>query len=784
MTKDRLAPFVWLAYLAVPIGGWGLFPGRPLGGVGAVALVFVCWVWWTRRALPFAFLAVVALIAKIALGGTLLVPRGFAATYFANAEFAPPFERGTEPAGRSVTRTDRRLSFLGVDGDLPVYFFNDTRRFNFYLPTQPTRESLPVSAVWEGWLRVPRTGLWRLYVRAPGGRVDLSLGDRLSVTIPPSPAEWVGYPTLSTGFMPIRIALSIPQGGAREFAAGWTVDGREVPFDEAVIFRYPVSRARRLADRLLRAGSMAFDFVICVWLFGSVVSAVRSAWRGLIVSPGARDALAIGSAAVIVDGLLFAWPRLHRMITLSGGDDWLTYETMARDIGLNGPWMTAGAPLGQGAPFYYQPLYPYFIAASHWLFGDDLFGLFLLQRLFLGVTVIALWRVTAALFGERVGCAGLIAALVIVYEKVAPWSGVVLSELIFVPLVCVWAFALVRLAAKPDPSSAALAGIVGGLATLARSTLMLGWPLMLPLLALALHRRRLVRLAVVVVAAMLAVTFLATARNWVVARRFVLVSTSGSINLSLGNPPPPSLVVPEARKVSYSRLGLDPDVQRVVEYARQSPGPFFEGWRRKAAYSLGSFATLAPDRGRSFFYMAISAIALAGLLVLIARPSWLEGRGPAALIPLALALAHLAGIVIFFPTAYGDRLLLPFYALVAPYVGIALFSAHRVVWNIAAKIMGWVVWTVLLGVTAWWFRGHLPQLNVPLLIVAAAVWSACVFGLPRLARTGALAYSALILGLGLWIVVHGRPDIEHPIRLVMLLIVMSLSAHGFLVARA
>lgn len=54
MTKDRLAPFVWLAYLVVPIEGWGLFHGRPLGGFDALALAAFCWLWWMRRPAPFA----------------------------------------------------------------------------------------------------------------------------------------------------------------------------------------------------------------------------------------------------------------------------------------------------------------------------------------------------------------------------------------------------------------------------------------------------------------------------------------------------------------------------------------------------------------------------------------------------------------------------------------------------------------------------------------------------------------------------------------------------------
>jgi hypothetical protein len=390
------------------------------------------------------------------------------------------------------------------------------------------------------------------------------------------------------------------------------------------------------------------------------------------------------------------------------------------------------------------------------------------------------------LFGERVGCAGLVAALVIAYEKVAPWSNVLLTELIFVPLVCFWALRLVKLARDPNPSlrSAAAAGVAGGVATLTRTTLMMGWPPALLLTALGLWRtRRVTRTMAMLVVALLAVISLATLRNWVVARQFVLINAYGTFNMFLANAPTTPVPIAPDHKATYDRLGLDANMQTVVEYARQSPGPFFDLWRRRAAYALGSFSTLVPDTGRSTFYMTVSATALLGVLLLIARPSWLPGRGAASLIPLSLAFAHFAVLAMTFATVYGDRLLLPFYALLAPYVGIVLFALHRGGWNAGPRIMGWAVWVILLGVTVAWFRGRFAQLNVPLLALAVAVWSACVFGVPRQRRLGTLAYGALAVGLCGWVVIHGRADIEHPIRQVLLFIVMTLSAHGFLVAR-
>lgn len=88
-------------------------------------------------------------------GRQLLVPQGFSASYFANSEFTAPIERSLEHHEADATRVDRRLAF-GRPGapDLPLYFFNDVGRFNFYQGGEPHRARLPFSVVWDGYVWV------------------------------------------------------------------------------------------------------------------------------------------------------------------------------------------------------------------------------------------------------------------------------------------------------------------------------------------------------------------------------------------------------------------------------------------------------------------------------------------------------------------------------------------------------------------------------------------------------------------------------------------------------
>jgi len=558
---SRALPFLWLAYIVVPVHGWGLLGGRPLTLLSTAVLALVCWLWFVRATLGVPAVLAAAILGKILLGGLLLEPRGFDARYYANSDFQGPAERSAEPSDPSFTRVDNRLEF-GVPGgsDLPLAFLNDAARFNFYLPNQPNRNTLPISIVWMGFIRVVTPGQARFYVRAPGGTAELSIGRELSLHATKGQATDEG--TFLPGFYRALVSLSIPAGGARQIEAGQIVDGREEPFDTGTVYRRRPSSVAVAVDMVVRWVSRLFDGMLCAWLIVAFVRVARDASQRAKQRDVLRDGLALLWMCAIVDALIFAAPSFGRMITLGGGHDWLSYESMARDIVLNGLGMTQGAAFGHAPPFYFQPLYPYFVALCHWLFGDGLHGVFFVQRVLVAAGAIAMWRATAALFGERVGGAGLVAAVIVFYGKFAAWSAVLISEALFVPLLCIWVYLLVRLAVEPVTKTiprALCAGLVGGLATLARSTLVLGWFVALPAIVWEVRPARLRWRIIVAMAATLgAVTSLATIRNAVVAHAFVPIASSGPVNLYLGNQPNIPVVIPAEHTDVYRRLGLDP----------------------------------------------------------------------------------------------------------------------------------------------------------------------------------------------------------------------------------
>jgi hypothetical protein len=748
LTSRRIAIALWLAYLVVPVDGWGLFSGRPLGALPLLVLSAVCWLAFAGGSIAGPILMAAALAAKVALGLTLIVPHGFVARYYANASFAAPVERSLDSTDRSFTRIDPQLRFgVGDARDLPLEFFNDTQ-FNYYKDTEPDRATLPFSVVWSGVWRVEHDGPQMLYVRAPSGAVDISFDAREPLHV--DARDWRGTVTLPAGQHRVLLEWSVPQGGARQFEAGHVIDAEERPFGGMEVTRRPAAGVALAADRTVRTVSSVFDALLVAWVLLATIVTLGAVYRDWRRTGSDRNVLAIAWFVGLADAFVFAVPSFGRSVTLSGGDDWLTYETLARDIGLNGPLMTWGAPLGHGQPFYTQPLYPYFLAACHWLLGADLAGVYFVQRLLVALTVIVLWRTSARLFGGQVGCAALVTALFVAYEKVANWSGVLLSENLFVPLVCLWVFLLTRLMLEDDASidDALVAGVVGGLATLTRQSLLLGWIVVVPMIALVTRGPRRSAVILVFVASLAGVTSLATIRNWVVARQVVLVASEGGVVLAQGNPVPADLIVTPEHRAQYARLGIDPLAQGVAEFARERPGAFVAGLWGKLCFVLGWSGPLLPGASTSIFYIVVWLAAIAGVMglsrVATARPA-------VALLGFVIALTHLAVVVGFLPHVYGDRLILPFYVLIVPYAAIPFVLLGRMMGDTARRLWPFALGLGVASVAALQAAGFLMSIDLSLVAVGALVAGLCVARPPEAGRVLAVASAVYAIALVGWL---------------------------------
>lgn len=662
-----VAPLAWTAYIVAPAAGWGWLDGLPLGWAEAAALALVWWTWAGARRLPGSWIFVALALAKLALGG-VFIDRGFAAHYYANDSWTPPAERSIEFPGEPFTRRDERLAF-DPDGrpHLPLHFFNDLR-FNFYRPEEPQRDRLAYSVEWTGVLRTGSDAAERVFYLDPGSGVSssLSIDGRPLLTLDTG-SRRSGPVRLDNGWHAVTVMVRAPYGASRRIEAGEIVDGVQHPFDGDRVYLQPAGSIRLAVDIALHWITRLVDVAVVAWLAWLALSSLVGA------TPGRRIAALLWLGGLI-EALLFAYPYADRLVLIGGGDDWLVYASLARAIAL-------GDVIGAGTdgPFYFQALYPYFVALTHIVFGEDMFAVVLAQRVLLVATIGWTAMATTHLFGPRTGWIAALAGGAFLYAKAGRWTAVVVSEAFFMPLLMGW-IALLSKAALEDPSRSrvAAAGVVGGLATLTRSTLLLAWFPML-LLWRASLRGRGGRIVLALAFTMMAIFALLSLRNWIVTGQPTPVPTSFVVNVHLGNTPPRALdPAPPGRQAIYDRLRLDPRLRTVAEFAVQAPNDFARGLANKALYAVGlmGWSGLPGESGIARLYIAAWLLALLGAVRVLRAQTPMS---PVVWLPATAALSHTAAVVLIFPHGYTDRLILPLYPPLIPYAAYAVDAVLHVI---------------------------------------------------------------------------------------------------------
>ena len=359
---------------------------------------------------------------------------------------------------------------------------------------------------------------------------------------------------------------------------------------------------------------------------------------------------------------------------MTAGDDPMTYEGYARDILFNGILMNGGAPLGQGEPFYYQAFYPYFLAASHALFGEGMFGVLFLQRLFVALTAVAVTRIAMKLRGEAVWPIALVVSALFVWWKFAPIAADLLNESLYIPLLMAWAASLVTTCLQPSAARAAVerCASAGWRRSRDRRRCCRGCWCGRPVFRHFGSGRQRRSVMATLVACTLAVFSLVSIRNALVSYQFAPTSTELGITLLGGNPPPPGLVLDASKRAPlYDRLGIGGYTREVIEYAIAAPGLFAANMGRKALFALGFYEPYAEGWGYSPVYIAVWLSAILGTR---SWPFASAGSMPVpALIPLLVAITQYVAVVIVYPK--GERLILPVHTLLLPYAAIAAYEA-------------------------------------------------------------------------------------------------------------
>ena len=635
-----------LATLLVPVG-------LPLSWVGMLIAAGLMYVTIAlprpgRRAgvcLGLGFAVVFGL--RLLAAGTA-PPIGLTATYWARGTPDGPPERSTDFPGLAglATRIDPELDLRGEG--FPVHFFNDASRFNFGPDIQPGRDQLAFTVRWEGWLLAPSDGPRHFSVESTGpAQVTL---DGAKLPPPETPVQ------ISAGLHQLRVDYTRPEARVPMLRVSWerTPGGPLVPMAGQDVRWQAVTSDAALSGASRLAADWTMTLLVLAWAAIGLYAARRS---GKL----ARAALGTLPLLFMAYGMLLQAPLVGRATILSGLDDWLIYESSARDILLNGPLMDGG--LGHAGPFYGQPLYPYVLALAHRLTGEGLFGPLVLQFAGLGLVAALVAVLAHRAFGARLD--GLVAlAVFLVLLQLEPEHVKVARQLfnenLYMPLVMASLIALVGLARVQQPTTwwcAALVGVLLGLTAISRSQFLLFVPFGLGVLLIAWHghlRQACVALTALAVGLVLTIAPV-TARNWIVAGQLVPISSSGGASLLEFHRPPPGLIDPAElqRDPLYEALHLDPQTRTVIAFVRADPGGYLATLVPLAAHSVGLQGR--NDPGVYWPLLVTSLLYLASLALKRSRRLHVW--------PIhAFVGTHLLLLMLFEADTYGYRLVMPMYA--------------------------------------------------------------------------------------------------------------------------
>jgi hypothetical protein len=423
--------------------------------------------------------------------------------------------------------------------------------------------------------------------------------------------------------------------------------------------------------------------------------------------PSERAILAGLLAVVFAYAALSSHGLNDRVVLLDGGSDWLTYETYARDILQNGPLMTLGRPLGKGRPYFFQPFYPYALAAAHWLTGEDIYGVVVLQLFGLGVSAVLVYELGKRLFGRLSATFALLCVLLVLGPLQLEWVATrLLSENIFFILLPATALAFIELGRRPSRRLSVLAGLLLGLCCITRGPTLLWIP---PLLLIAWSRLRRTsatapehsvqntasaiagrtaggRVVGLAALACLAVLLLVPLRNVIVSGQPSPLASNAVSTMELAHPLTPRVDLHDVeRNPLYRALRLDYSLIQMIEFVRQDPLGYAATLVPLGLYALGLPGALEPGEPIRWELVALVALYITSFAL---RPWTIDDRrstieenserstfyGPSSTVWVLHSFIglHFVTMMVFLPNSYGYRQVLPMYLFLAIFAGFVL----------------------------------------------------------------------------------------------------------------
>ncbi|MEK9149948.1 MAG: glycosyltransferase family 39 protein, partial [Candidatus Desantisbacteria bacterium] len=208
------------------------------------------------------------------------------------------------------------------------------------------------------------------------------------------------------------------------------------------------------------------------------------------------------------------------------GTDMLTYDSQAQNI-LKGIHPT---------PYYYGPLYSYFLSIIYFVFGHNLYIARFIQHILGVITCLLIYLIAKRSFGNPVGYISLFIS--VVYDMFIIHEGLLLIEFLSTFLNSLLLFLLLRTEDSFSYKRLALAGIAIGLSALARSSILLFLPFILIWMLFNCKTKtqnsKLLRFCFLCLVVLLTISPI-TLMNYLAVKKFILISTNGPVSLWVGN---------------------------------------------------------------------------------------------------------------------------------------------------------------------------------------------------------------------------------------------------------
>lgn len=183
------------------------------------------------------------------------------------------------------------------------------------------------------------------------------------------------------------------------------------------------------------------------------------------------------------------------------------------------------------------PLYPLFLAGVYSVFGQNIFTVSLIQLILSAWTCLLIFHIGQKVADFRVGI--ISAFIAVFYPELLHWTPVIMTETLFLFLLCLAILYLLKSVRQNSISTQILAGLFLGLTALCRPVILLFplciliWIILIPEINL---KEKIRNLAIIFL--FMGLTILPwSLRNYFVHHSFVPVSTDGGLVFYQGNSP-------------------------------------------------------------------------------------------------------------------------------------------------------------------------------------------------------------------------------------------------------